>query len=103
MVPKKLNRNTLYIKKAVESQAKATSCLKTFRTQRHPTDRLGKLSVRKALNPLQFSKGNFTTNFRDMGNLRPGVFVLIKMWDLRFSGNGQKCPSNFEKTQVPLE
>ena len=30
-------------------------------TQGHPTDRFdfGKLSVRKALNPLQFSKGNF--------------------------------------------
>ena len=23
--------------------------------------------------------------------------------DLRFSGNGQKCPGNFEKTQVPPE
>ena len=28
-------------------------------SQGHPTDRFGKLSVRKALNPLQFSKGNF--------------------------------------------
>ena len=27
--------------------------------QGHPTDRFGKVSVRKALNPLQFSKGNF--------------------------------------------
>ena len=27
--------------------------------QGHPTERLGKLSVRKALNPLQFSEGNF--------------------------------------------
>ena len=27
--------------------------------QGHPTDRFGKLSVRKVLNPLQFSKGNF--------------------------------------------
>ena len=27
--------------------------------QGHPTDRFGKLSVRKALNPLQFSEGNF--------------------------------------------
>ena len=25
----------------------------------YPTDRFGKLSVRKALNPLQFSEGNF--------------------------------------------
>ena len=54
-----------------------------------------------------------------MGNLRPSVFGLIKMsfrvpkkgqlrfserkYDLRFSGNGQKCPSNFEKTQVALD
>ena len=27
--------------------------------QGHPTDRFGNLSVRKALNPLRFSKGNF--------------------------------------------
>ena len=27
--------------------------------QGHPTDRFGKLAVRKALNPLGFSKGNF--------------------------------------------
>ena len=27
--------------------------------QGHPTDPFGKLSVRKALNPLQFTKGNF--------------------------------------------
>ena len=27
--------------------------------QGHPTDGFGKLSVRKALNPLQFSEGNF--------------------------------------------
>ena len=27
--------------------------------QGHPTDRFDKLSVRKALNPLQFSEGNF--------------------------------------------
>ena len=27
--------------------------------QGHPTNRFGKLSVRKALNPLRFSKGNF--------------------------------------------
>ena len=47
--------------------------------QGHPTDRFGKLSVRKVLNPLQFSEGNFTSNFRDMENLRPSVFGLIKM------------------------
>ena len=28
--------------------------------QGHPTDRFGKLSVRKALDPLQFSKGKFS-------------------------------------------
>ena len=60
--------------------------------QGHPTDRFGKLSVRKALNPLQFSKNNFRLDFRDMGNLRTGVFGLVKMsfWvpkkgQLRFS------------------
>ena len=57
-----------------------------------------------------FLKGIFTSNFRDMGNLRPSAFGLIKMsfrvpkkGKLRFSGNGQKCPGDFEKTQVPLE
>ena len=29
----------------------------------HPTDRFGKLSVRKALNLLRFSKGNFRLEF----------------------------------------
>ena len=43
------------------------------------TDRFGKLSVRKALNPLRVLKGIFTSNFHDMGNLRPCVFGLIKM------------------------
>ena len=28
---------------------------------------------------------------------------MERKYDLRFSGNGQKCPSSFEKTQVPLE
>ena len=32
---------------------------KTETWQGHQTDRFGKLSVRKAINPLQFSKGNF--------------------------------------------
>ena len=31
----------------------------TNKGQGHPKGRLGKLSVRKALNPLQFSEGNF--------------------------------------------
>ena len=73
----------------------------------------------RPLIPYDFLKGIFTLNFRDMGNLRTGIFGLIKISllvpkkgqlkfserkeDLRFSGNGQKCPSNFEKTQVPLE
>ena len=43
-----------------------------------------------------------------MRNLRPSVFGLIKMSfpgteKTRFSENGQKCTSNFEKTQVSLE
>ena len=66
-----------------------------------------------------FLKIIFASNFRDMGNLRPGVFGLIKMSfrvptkrsakifgkEIRpkFLGNRQKCPSNFEKTQLPLE
>ena len=33
--------------------------LSGYSLQGHPTDRFGKLSVRKALNPLQFSEGNF--------------------------------------------
>ena len=28
---------------------------------------------------------------------------IFRKKDLRFSGNGQECPSNFEKNQVPLE
>ena len=60
--------------------------------QGHPTDRFGKLSGRKALNPYNFLKIIFASNFRDIGNLRPGVFGLLKMsfWvpkkgQLRFS------------------
>ena len=54
-------------------------------TQGHPTDRFGKLSVRKAAP---------TSNFRDVGNLRPSVFGLKKMSfrvpkKAGFSGNGQ--------------
>ena len=72
----------------------------------------------RPLIPHNFLKGIFTSSVRDMGNLRRSVFGLIKIWfrvpkkgqlrfserkkDLRFSGNGQKCPSHFEKTQVPL-
>ena len=37
-----------------------------------------KLSVRKALNPLRFTKGNFHLEF-SMANLRLSVFGLIKM------------------------
>ena len=60
--------------------------------------------------PYNFLKGILTSNFIDMGNLRPSVFGLTKMsfrvpkkGQLRFSGNGQRCPSNFEKTHVALE
>ena len=54
-----------------------------------------------------------------MRNLRPSVFGLIKMLfrgtekrsakifgkEIRpkVLGNGQKCPTNFEKSQVPIE
>ena len=65
----------------------------TWYGQGHPTDRLGKLSVRKALNPPSLVLKEFSTsNVRDMGNLRPSVFGLIKIWfrvpkkgQLRFS------------------
>ena len=64
----------------------------------------------RPLIPYYFLKGIFTSNIHDMGNLRPIVFGFIKMsfrvpkkGQLRFSGNGQKCPSNFEKTQVRRE
>ena len=33
----------------------------------------------RPLIPHDFLKGIFTSNFRDMGNLRPSVFGLIKM------------------------
>ena len=56
-------------------------------------DRFGKLPVRKALVgikiPYNFVKKEFfTPNFRDMGNLRPGVFGSIKML-FRVSKKGQ--------------
>ena len=58
-----------------------SECVSYHIIQGHPTDRFGKVSVRKALNPLQFSKGiQFTSNVRDMGILRPSVFGLIKNW-----------------------
>ena len=47
--------------------------------QGHPMDRFGKVSVRKALIPYAFLKRIFTSNFRGMGNSRPGVFGLIRM------------------------
>ena len=47
--------------------------------QGHPTDRFGKLSFRKALDHVRFVKGILTSNFRDMGNLRPSVFGFIQM------------------------
>ena len=80
------------------------------RLQGHPTDRFGKLSVRKTLsNPLRFLKGIFTSNFRDIGNLRPSVFGLIKMsfrvpkkGQLRFSERKHVRPTVFEKwTKIP--
>ena len=45
--------------------------------QGHPTDRFGKLSVRKAFNP--FLKRIVTSNLRDMRYLMPVVFVLLIM------------------------
>ena len=72
----------------------------------------------KPLIPYDFLKGIFTSNFCDMGNLRPSVFGLktcrfgyrkrsAKIFGKEITPtvfrNEQKCPSNFEKTQVPLE
>ena len=43
----------------------------------------------RPLIPYDFLKGIFTTNFRDMGNLRPSVFGLIKM-SFRVPKKGQQ-------------
>ena len=42
----------------------------------------------RPLIPYDFLKGIFTSNFRDMGNLRPSVFGLIKM-SFRLPKKGQ--------------
>ena len=42
----------------------------------------------RPLIPYDFLKGIFTSNFRDMGNLRPSVFGLITL-SLRVPKNGQ--------------
>ena len=47
--------------------------------QGHPTDRFGKLSVRKALYPQQFSKGNFHLSERSCyGKLKALFFRIDK-------------------------
>ena len=49
--------------------------------QGHSTDPFGKLSVRKAINPLQFSKGNFYLVCSCYGKFKAhGVFGLTKLW-----------------------
>ena len=62
------------------------------RYQGHPTDHFGKLSVLggRPLIPYDFLKGIFTSNFPDMGNLRPSVFGLIKM---SFGGTDKRSVS----------
>ena len=75
----------------------AVKMLQFSMEQGHPMDRFGKLSVRKALNPYNFLKGMFTSNFRDMGNLRPSVFGLIKM-SFRVPKRGQLRFSERNKT-----
>ena len=70
----------------------------------------------RPLIPYDFPRGIFTSNFRDMGNLRLRIDKNV-VWGtekrsakifgkeirpIRFSGNEQKCPSNFEKTKVTL-
>ena len=44
--------------------------------QEHPTDRFGKLSVRKALNSLQFSKGNFHHELPCYGKFKAQCFRI---------------------------
>ena len=44
--------------------------------------------LRRPLIPYNFLKIIFASNFRDMGNLRPGVFGLIKM-SFRVAKKGQ--------------
>jgi len=73
----------------------------------------------RPLIPSDFLNRIITSNFREMRNLMPAVFGLIKIsfWvpkkgqlrfsekqqDLRFSGNEHKSPNKFEKTHFPLE
>ena len=52
----KQKANALYI---LAWYGLVTNCITAPLSQEHPTDRFGKLSVRKALNPLQFSQNNF--------------------------------------------
>ena len=40
----------------------------------------------RPLIPYDFLKGIFTSNFRDMGHLRPTVFGLIKMFRVQKKG-----------------
>ena len=47
-------------------------------SQGHPTDRFGKLSVRKALNPLQFSKGNYHPERSWYGKFKALCFRIDK-------------------------
>ena len=57
----------------------SSTAIKEQQYQGHPKDRFGKLSVRKVLNPYNLLKGFFTSNFRDMGNLRPSDLGLTKI------------------------
>ena len=58
-------------------------CMPSFedRTGHKDTQRIVSVNYLfgRPLIPYDFLKGIFTTNFRDMGNLRPSVFGLIKM------------------------
>ena len=46
--------------------------------QGHPTDRFGKVSVRKALNPLHFSKENFHLELSWYGKFKAWCFRIDK-------------------------
>ena len=43
------------------------------------------------------------TRFAKGGSEKRSAKIFGKEKRPKVSGNGQKCPSNFEKTQVPLE
>ena len=66
--------------------------------QGHPTDRFGKLSVRKALNSLQFSEGNFHLERSWYGKLKALCFRIGKNV---VSGTEERAAKIFGKEITP--